>query len=294
MSIVNGHMLQVNFVFFGTDEYSAIVLGELENNGFLPALIVTTPDRPKGRGLKLFPSPVKEWAMARNIAVITPERLGEANNCQLPAKSFDLFIVASYGKIIPGDILNIPTYGALNVHPSLLPCWRGASPVQAQILAGDERFGVSVMLLDEKMDHGPVLAQETLPGNHGSKTAEDIYPLLFSRGGALLVRTLSKFLVGKVTPLPQNDRAATFSKPIRKENGLITPSDDPVQNYRKFRAYAGWPGVYFLAEKNGKKVRVSIKKAAYTDGRFVMLRVVPEGKKEMSYEEFLRGFDVAR
>jgi methionyl-tRNA formyltransferase len=138
----------IKFAFFGTAGFSVAVLDELERAGFLPSAVVTAPDAVMGRKKVLTPSPVKVWAQARNIPVVLPDSLA----------NFDLFVIASYGKIIPKKILDIPRFGTLNVHPSLLPKYRGPSPIQTFILNGDEETGVTIMLTDEQMDHGPVIA----------------------------------------------------------------------------------------------------------------------------------------
>ncbi|TSC55817.1 MAG: methionyl-tRNA formyltransferase, partial [Parcubacteria group bacterium Greene0416_79] len=158
MSQVNGYRSHVSFAFFGTDDFSVAILEQLKRAGLLPALIVTAPDRPKGRGLALTSPPVKLWARANHVECVQPIALDSSVRDTLKTKSFELFVVASYGLIIPKDILDIPAHGALNLHPSLLPKYRGASPIENQILADDRDAGVTIMLMDEKMDHGPTLA----------------------------------------------------------------------------------------------------------------------------------------
>ncbi len=148
--MVNGQWSMVSFAFFGTDEFSIIVLNELKKADFVPALVVTVPDRPKGRGLKLTPPPAKLWAEENNIPFLQPENLSPSK-FKIPNSKFDVFIVAAYGKILPKTILDIPRCGVLNVHPSLLPLYRGPSPIEAQILDSAPEVGVSIMKIDEKM-----------------------------------------------------------------------------------------------------------------------------------------------
>ena len=148
------------FVFFGTPEFAMIILEELELKGLLPLLVVTAPDKPKGRKLVVTPSEVKLWAQAHDIPVLTPEKLkNEEFVAELSKQEWDLFVVAAYGKIIPKNILEMPKRGVLNVHPSLLPKFRGSSPIESAILSDEKFTGVTIMQLDEEMDHGPVLAQ---------------------------------------------------------------------------------------------------------------------------------------
>src|SRR3989344_6086527 len=156
-------MSNLNFAFFGTSEFAVKILGRLIESGYIPSLVVTTPDKPQGRKMIMTSPPVKVFAQKHNLKIVQPERLAVKPPLGgLTAKSFDLFIVASYGKIIPKSILDIPKFGTLNVHPSLLPKFRGPSPIQAFILSGEEKTGATIMLMDEQVDHGPILAQRKL------------------------------------------------------------------------------------------------------------------------------------
>ncbi|MBI4120785.1 MAG: methionyl-tRNA formyltransferase [Parcubacteria group bacterium] len=284
----------IAFAFFGTDEFSVIILEVLKSAGMLPALVVTAPDRPKGRGLKLTPPPVKVWAQKNGIPLLQPEKLdGHFYSLLTAHYSLDLFVVASYGKILPKEIINIPKHGALNVHPSLLPLYRGASPIQAQILEGTPETGVTIMVMDEKMDHGPVAAQRLLGGVSLHKVqnlpdAEKLKGLLAHLGGTLLAEVMPGWLAGTINPKEQDDTHATYTKKISKEDGLIKLEDDAEKNFRRFKAFIDWPGAYFFAQRNGESVRVKITDAALEDGAFVVKRIIPEGKKEMSYDDFLR------
>lgn len=300
--------MKTNFAFFGTDNFSVGVLNELKNAGFLPTLIITAPDKPKGRGLKLTPPPIKLWALANKVNFVQPEKLNDSLRYKLQVTSYKVFIVASYGKIIPREILNIPKHGALNVHPSLLPKYRGASPIQAQILNDEKKVGVTIMLMDEKMDHGPVLAKRELevPSFKFSRFARriegprfckaesgqipnniELSKRLAEEGGKLLAKTIPKWLTREIKLIPQDENQATFCQKISKEDGLIDLNDTPRQNFLKIQAFAGWPGVHFFAERNGKKIRVKITRASFADGQLKIESVIPEGKKEISYSSFL-------
>ena len=283
--IINNKKIKI--VFFGTPELAVSVLEELNRAGFTPDIIITAPDRPKGRGLELSPPPVKVWAQKNNIPILQPEKLDTNFIYKLKAKSYQLFIVAAYGKIIPKEILELPTHGTLNVHPSLLPEFRGSSPIESAILSGKEKTGVSIMVLDEKMDHGPILEQEEVPvGDVAGKN--ELSETLFRMGGQMLSEIIPKWVSGKIKAAPQDESRATYTKKISKEDGLIDLAGDPISNFRKIRAYEGWPGTYFFTERNNKKTRVVIKDAELKNGALVIKKVVPEGKKEMDYEVFAK------
>lgn len=293
--------------FFGTPQFAVTVLEKLKESGIVPALIVTAPDKPAGRGLTLTPPPVKEWAIREDVAYLQPRTLkGDDPEKDLLINSeWDLFIVAAYGKILPGDILALPRGGTLNVHPSLLPRFRGASPIESQILADEKVVGVSIMLMDEEMDHGPVVAAVEITSDPWPLSAGSLEELLASEGGTLLAEVIPLWMHDKdvienqrweegeepgLKIEPQNHSLATFTKKIEKGDGLIDLADDPYQNYLKYCAYDQWPGTFFFLEHHGKKVRVKITEAAYERGLFTPLRVIPEGKKEMDYQDFLRGY----
>lgn len=284
---------QKKIAFFGTPSFAVTILEELKKNGTKPAIIVTAPDRPQGRGLTLTPPPVKKWAQENDVKCIQPTTLKEdLHVAELFSEPWDLFIVAAYGKIIPEKILEIPKYKTLNVHPSLLPKLRGPSPVESSILNDDQDIGVSIMRLDKEMDHGPIIAQEKIPIEKigtwpiESPILEDICARI---GGALLAKILPDWISGKIVEKTQDHAQATYCKKISKTDGLIDLDANPYSNYLKICAYSGWPGTYFFKKHRGKNVRVTIKKASCKDGQLIIETVVPEGKTEMSYLNFLRG-----
>lgn len=264
----------LSVAFFGTPRFAVWVLEELDAAGITPDIIVTQPDKPAGRGLELREPPVKTWAIEHKVPVIQ-----EANSSKLEAGSFDLFIVAAYGKILPADMLALPRMGALNVHPSLLPRFRGASPIESQILTDERECGVTIIKLDDQMDHGPIVAQASVTPDPWPLRASVLEEMLARTGGQILAEALPPYMEGSLTPEPQDDSKATFTKKIEKEMGEIDLSADAYQNYLKFCAYEGWPGTFFF--KNG--VRIKITDAEFKNGSFKPLRVVPEGKKEQPY-----------
>ncbi|PCI29158.1 methionyl-tRNA formyltransferase [Candidatus Wolfebacteria bacterium] len=286
MSKVNGQRSNVNFAFFGTDTFSVTILNELKDAGFIPSLVVTPTDKPKGRKMIITPPDAKVWATENNIPVLQPEKLDASFIGQLSKVNCQLFIVASFGKIIPGNILDIPKKGTLNVHPSLLPKLRGASPIQTSILENEDT-GVTIMLMDEKMDHGPILAQDRLSesdiADGWPPTAQVLEDILAHNGGKLLAHVIPLFMNDKVTPIEQEHDEATFTKLIKKEDALIDLDEDPWTNYLKIQAYSGWPRAYFFVEKK----RVVITSASFKEGKLIIEKVIPEGKKEMDYKSFV-------
>jgi methionyl-tRNA formyltransferase len=278
------------FAFFGSSQFSIYVLDALKTCGLMPSLIVNTPDKPKGRGLAIVDGPVKQWALKNNIEILEPANLKSPDfHHQLSTINSQLFIVASYGKLVPKTILDMPKSGALNVHPSLLPKFRGPSPIQTSILADEKETGVTIMLMDGMIDHGPIVAQEKIAVKNWPPKESELELILGRAGGQLLAKVIPDWMDGKIAPKEQNHTEAAFTKKIVKEDGLIDLTSDPYKNYLKIRAFDTWPGTFFFAEKKGRKIRVVIKSATFRDGKLKIERVVPEGKKEMSYEDFLRG-----
>lgn len=272
----------IKFAFFGTPEVAAETLEILKQNGYLPRLIVTAPDKPVGRKQIITPPPVKVWAEKNNIPVLQPEKL------DLNLKDFDLFIVVAYGKIFPEKLINAPKYGTLNIHYSLLPKYRGAAPVQAAILNGDTETGVTIQKMVKELDAGPIVAQEKTQIGPDEKTPE-LLQRLIKAGGELLVKILTtpafgtpsliKEGVGGGNFINQDESKVTFAPKIKKEDGLIDLNDDPIKNYNKFRAFYDWPRTYFI--KDGK--RNIITEAELKDSKFIIKKIIPEGGKESNY-----------
>ena len=278
--------------FFGTPDIAVWVLEALAKRGIVPALVVTNADAPKGRKMVLTPPPAKVWATERGIEVFQPATLKDATvEAQLRAGVYDLFLVAAYGKIIPQAILDIPKFGTLNVHPSLLPSLRGASPIRSAILNDAHETGVTIMLMDAELDHGPILAQEKVMVEERAwpLRGHALDELLARKGGKLLADVIPRWVAGEVTPVEQAHEKATFCTKITKEMGEIDLTADPYQNLLKIRAFDGWPGTFFFTEKKGARLRVKITDAELApDDSLKLLRVIPEGKKEMAYEDFTR------
>lgn len=286
---MNKGMKNASIVFFGTPQLSVWVLEELNQASIIPALVVTAPDTPQGRNLKLAPTPVKVWAQRNDVPVLEASSLKDRSAvAELANSQWDLFIVAAYNFILPKWLLDLPKHSTLNVHPSLLPKLRGPSPVRSAILLDQkDAVGTSIIQLDEQIDHGPIVAQATVALESWPVQGHVLDELLFREGGRLLAEVVPLWLEGQITPEAQDHAQATFSKKFKKEDGLIDPYDDPYQNYLKFCAYDGWPGTYFFVTHNKKHIRVKVTDAVYQDQKFLIKKVIPEGKKEMPYSEFI-------
>jgi methionyl-tRNA formyltransferase len=229
----------------------------------------------------------KVWAEVNGIEFIEPVKHNDANFLNI-IKDNDLLVVASYGKIIPKVIIDMPKYKVLNIHPSLLPKYRGPSPIQEQILNDEKEVGVSIIVLDEQIDHGPIITQKKieLPNSVGFV---ELQKILAIKGADLLAEILSEWIKGKIKTRIQDDSIATFTKKIDKQDAFLDLSKDAYKNYLKILAFEEWPKTYFEINKNGKNIRVIIKKAILKDNVLEILRVIPEGKKEMDYKSFLLG-----
>jgi len=276
----------IKIAFFGNSEFSLIVLKVLKKNGIVPELIVTTPDKPQGRKMILTPTPTKVWAGDNSIECIEPQKLQDEDFIK-KINNYNLYIVASYGKIIPKNIIDLPKYKVLNIHPSLLPKYRGPSPLQTQILNDEKNIGVSVMLIDEKEDHGPILAQKKVDITEWPVGFFTIQKFLAEEGAKLLAEILPDYLSGKIKAEAQNESEVTYTKKVEKNDGLINLSTNPYNNFLKTLAFEEWPKTYFNI--NGK--RVIVIKAVWKNNNLEILKVIPEGKKEMDYSDFIRGFN---
>ena len=286
-------MNKPTIVFFGTDKNSVMILDALVEGGFTPGIIVTTPDTKQGRKMLLTPPPVKDWAIEKNIPLLQPEKLDkdfieklEEEKLRSNFSSLDLFIVASYGKIIPEKVLNIPTHKTLNVHPSLLPLYRGATPMESAMLDDAKETGVTIIRMDNEMDHGPIIEQEVVFFEEWP-IKPVVAEKLFSVGGQLLVELIPEWISGNIDEQDQDHELATYTKKIKKEHGEINFKDGSRKNFLKIQAYNPWPGSFFFHKKDDREIRVKITEAEFKNGKLNILKVIPEGKKEMSYEDFV-------
>jgi methionyl-tRNA formyltransferase len=274
-----------SFVFFGTPYVARDTLQILKEHGYVPVLIVSSPDRPRGRGLILTPSETKVWALENNIPVITPEKITDDVIAEIKATHATYGLVAAYGKILPQALLDSFPLGILNVHYSLLPKYRGASPVEAALLNGDTVTGVAIQQMVSRMDAGDLLALREVAIEPTETTCE-LRPRLVQVGGELLAEILPSFLDGTITRTAQYPALVSKCKKITKEQGHLELGGDPLKNWNTYRAYAESPGTYFTAQRNGKDIRVKIVSAIFEDETFTPLRVIPEGKAEQDYAQF--------
>jgi methionyl-tRNA formyltransferase len=300
----------LRLVFMGSPQFAVPPLERLLASKYQVAAVYTQPDRPAGRGRGLVSSPVKQAAQARGLTVVQPASLKAAGaREQLKGFEPDVIVVAAFGQILPEPVLALPRLGCLNIHPSLLPRFRGASPVASTILAGDDFSGVSIMVMDEGLDTGPVLARAQIPildrDTTGSLTEK-----LSRLGAQLLGEVLAGWSRGERTPRPQDESKVTYCSPIAKEEGEIDWRRPAVDIWRRVRAFNPWPGCYTrwwgktlkiieVAPLGGERtagvgrVVALDSKAGFGvgtgDGILAIARVQMEGKKAMSADEFLRG-----
>lgn len=299
----------MRYAFLGTSTFAVAILEKLHSDFFYPIAVITQPDRPAGRKRDLLPSPVKIAAQHHSLPILQPERIASIAE-DLKAMDLDLLIVAAYGQIVPREILASARLGAINVHGSLLPRHRGASPIQAAILAGDTETGVTIMLMDEKMDHGDILFEKSLP-IAATDTYRSLHTKLATLGAEVTAKILPDFLAGRLKPVPQPHEQATYTKRIDKNAARISWNDSAMVNDRKIRAFYDWPLAWTILP-NGKKmniisaVPVQLQDASVPAGMIVMDKnacaiacssgamllkdIQIEGKPKTTGEIFARGY----
>ena len=244
----------MRLIFMGSPEFAVPPLEHLILNHYQVAAVYTQPDKPAGRGRSLVSTPVTRTAIAHKLPVIQPASLKDAEAiAQLAGFHPDIIVVAAFGQILPRSVLDLPSHGCINLHPSLLPRFRGASPVASAILAGDDFTGVSVMLMDKGLDTGPILARAQIP-----ILPQDTTGLLTTKlsllGARLLLEVLSYWLRGQLTPQPQNEAEATYCTEITKEEGEIDWHLPAIDIWRRVRAFHPWPGCYTIWR--GKRLKI--------------------------------------
>ncbi len=282
-------MNKTAFVFFGAGPIAEASLESMKASGMVPALVVTTPDRPAGRGKEMSASPVGVWASQNSIETIKPEKLDDTLYEKLKAIEAPVFVVIDYGVFLPDELLAIPARGVLNMHPSLLPRLRGPSPIRSSILTNEEETGVSVMLVDSELDHGPIVAQKKVAIPEWPPYGRELDALLAREGGALMAEMLPLWESGEIEARVQNHDLATYTEKFSKEDGLLDLKGDAYPNLLKIRAFDGWPGTYAFFQRDGKRFRVQILDAHIEGKKLILDRVKPEGKGEMNYADFERG-----
>lgn len=296
-------------VFMGTPDFAAEILRQLYESDNEVALVFTQPDRAKDRGKKVQFSPVKELAQEHQTKVLQPEKLKNDKTSleELKNISPDIIVVAAYGQILPSEILNLPKYGCINVHASLLPKLRGASPIQMSIVTGEKETGVTIMQMAEGLDTGDILSSEAM--EIGELNAEQLSDALARMGGKLLLHTMDLIKNGNINPMKQDESKATYAGLISKKNGQIDFSKSPIEIARLIRGFDPWPGAYCFydgkplkfweavpsetkteaedgsvisADKEGLKIACGGKVLTVTE-------LQAPGKKRMRTEDYLRG-----
>jgi methionyl-tRNA formyltransferase len=296
----------MRILFMGSPQFAVPGLRALASNYNLIG-VVTQPDRPAGRGKTLRPSAVKTVAEDLDLNILQPKIIRNEDVIRhIQRLDPECIIVAAYGQILPQNILDIPRFGCLNIHASLLPRWRGAAPIQASILHGDEETGISIMLMDAGLDTGPILTQARLDILE-NETSGDVANRLSIVGADLLMETLPAYFGGEIDPIPQNDNLATYAPMIKKSEGVLDFNKPSIQLSRQVRAFEPWPTSYFYWDEK----RIVVKKASSAvwknmepgqvilldpypaittpDGVLVLEEIHPAGKKIMPGDAFLRG-----
>lgn len=298
-------------IFFGTTDFGIPALDLLLKNNLEVVLVLTTPDAPAGRKRFLAPPAIKSFCATKKLNVLQPEKL-KGNSAlvkEIQTLKPDVGIVAAYGKIIPKEIFDIPKFGTLNIHPSLLPKYRGPTPIQTAILHGDKYSGVTIIKIDEQVDHGPIVGQSA-PINISDRTFTEAHDILAKAGAELLVSVVPEYISGKILLMPQKEEQATFTKIFTVSDAQIDSRDTAENIFNKIRALNPEPGAFVvLNEKTRLKIiaaetitrakatpekRISLiaGKLALSaiDGSVIIRTVQPEGKKLMAADDFIRGY----
>jgi methionyl-tRNA formyltransferase len=305
--------MNIRIVFMGSPEFALPSLKSLIENRYTVVGVVTQPDQPAGRGRKLTPPPVKTLAVELNLPIIQPQKLRMPGVIeQLRTWAPDIIIVVAFGQILPKEVLDLPKFGCINVHASLLPRWRGAAPIQAAILHGDHETGVTIMKMDSGLDTGPILKQKSIP-IEPDDTAGSLSKRLSQLGSELLIETLPLYLHGELTPQPQDDAKASYAPMLKKADGELDFSKPASLLARQVRAFNPWPGAFTIWKGQAIKILrahevedehltsklplLPGQTFIYQDqpavctgkGLFVLDEVQPAGKRPMEGKVFLRG-----
>jgi methionyl-tRNA formyltransferase len=299
----------MKILFMGTPEPAQACLKALIDAKEELVAVITQPDRPKGRGLKLAPTPVKETATEHKIPVFQPDKIKDKESIELVrGLDPDLIVIVAYGKILPKEILDIPKYGAINVHASLLPKYRGAAPVQRSLLNGDKYTGITIMKVTETLDAGDIILQESIP-IYDADNASTLTERLFKLGAKLLISAVSQIKSGKTKPIKQDDEKASYAPTLKKENGVIDWKKKAPEICDQIKAFDPWPGAFtyykgrmlkvIKAEpmrkegcSNGRIMEIMKNRGfvvGVCEGAVLVTEVQPESGKTMSSYQFAIG-----
>jgi methionyl-tRNA formyltransferase len=293
-------MNQPKIIFIGTSQFAVPALENLIKNDYNIISVITAPDKPVGRKQTITPLPVKQTALKYKLPILQPEKISEISS-KIATLAPDLIIVAAYGQLISKSILDIPRLGCLNLHPSLLPKYRGPSPIQTAILNGDKTTGVTIILMDEKIDHGPIISQKeiTIASDENYQTLEK---KLAETAADFLIEILPRYIQGEIKPQTQDESKASYTKILTRQDGQIDWSKSAQEIERMVRAFYPWPGAWTYF--NSQRVKIlkakAIEKKEIVDAKkelilptgegFLLIEILqPAGKKPMTGQEFFRG-----
>ena len=304
----------IRIVYMGTPDFAVEPLEAIIKAGYEVAAVVTQPDKQKGRGKEVKMTPVKECALRHGIPVFQPVKIKEPEAvAELEKYQADLFVVAAFGQLLSEEILNMPEYGCINIHASLLPAYRGAAPIQWAVLNGEKESGVTIMQMDKGLDTGDMLLKRSVELSP-KETGDSLHDKLMHLGAELIVEALSKLEKGELVPEKQKDELSSYAKKLTKAMGQIDWSKDAVSLERWIRGLNSWPSAYTffggktlkiwearVAEENGAQKAepgqvVSVSRESFTvacgQGELQILSLQLEGKKRVSTREFLLGYQV--
>lgn len=306
---------KMKIVFMGTSSFASVILEGLLREKYNVISVYTKPDAKSGRKQEISSSAVKKTAEKAELKIFCPEKLNEDTAIDIKSSDPDLIIVVAYGKILPSQILDIPKFGAINVHASLLPKFRGPSPIQNALLCGEKETGITIMLMDEGIDTGEIISQEKLAIGD-----DELLPELSGRlsklGLDMMLQTIPQLVEKKITPLKQDNSSSTICQLIEKNDGKINWSEEAQEIYNRYRAFQPWPGIYSFLEKNGRYLRLKFNKISFSPsfgsperlhigevflkddkvavqtgkGAIILEELQLEGKNKISVVDFLRGF----
>ena len=299
----------MKIIFMGTPDFAVDALKALHKAGHEIVLVVTQPDAPKGRSRLYLPSPVKEAALELGLEVFQPEKIKRSESVEVLKKyEADVFVVAAFGQILSKEILEMPKYGCINIHASLLPMYRGAAPIQWAILNDEKIAGVTIMQMDEGLDTGDMLLKGEVDIDK-EDTADTLHDKLKVLGANLIVEALDKLVKGELQAVPQPEGPLFYAKMIKKEDGALDFNESASKLILKLRAFKSWPGTYALF--NGQLMKITeakaltetsdeangtvidVKKDSFTistgEGSLLVTRIQPQGKKEMAVKDYFLG-----
>jgi len=280
--------------FFGTPELCVPILNKLTEAGFAPTVIVTNPDRPVGRKHTMTPPPVKVWGQEKNIPILQPEKLNDDFKAEFESHSVDLSIVVAYGKIMPEWLIVLPKHRTLNIHYSLLPKYRGASPVESTLLNGETETGACIQQMVYAMDAGPLLACETI-AIEPDEVAGELRNRLNVIGAQMLVDLIPEYTAGNIVAKEQVGEPTYCYKTDKSHAEINIETMSDVELWNRYRAYFGWPSIFFFdtppfsspykgeVPAGRRGIRVKITKARFEGGKFIIEKVIQEGKKEINF-----------